>query len=203
MNDELDILREVGNIAAAHGSIALSQLLGKKINLSLPVVDVVSRAAASEKANEGKLGMAVIVRLVTGLKGEAVFMLEEKNAFKLVGLSCSINEEEKNSSVLTELGISTIKEIGNIVTGAYLGAIGMMLKKVILTFPPTLISGTINEVLSLILSASSADDSALLIEAVFEDEEDKIGGGFYLVLSHESADDIRQSCKQMLRDEQK
>ena len=169
MNDEMDILREVGNIAAAHGSIALSQLLGKKINLSLPAVDVVSRAAASEKANEGKLGMAVIVRIVTGLKGEAVFMLEEKNAFKLVGLSCIINEEEKKSSVLTELGISTIKEIGNIVTGAYLGAIGMMLKKVILTFPPTLISGTINEVLSLILSSSSADDSALLIEAMFED----------------------------------
>ncbi len=203
MEDELDILREVGNIAAAHGSIALSQLLGKKINLSLPAVDVVSCSAASEKVNEGKLGMAVIVRLITGMKGQAVFILDEKSAFKLVGLSCNITEEEKKSSVLTELGISTIKEIGNIVTGAYLNAIGMMLKKVILTFPPTLISGTINEVLSLILAGASSDDSALLIEAVFEDEEDKIGGGFYLVLSHESAQDIRSSCKQLLIDEQK
>ncbi len=33
MQDELDILREVGSIAAVHGSIALSEILGKRINL--------------------------------------------------------------------------------------------------------------------------------------------------------------------------
>ena len=82
----------------------------------------------------------------------------------------------RSSAVLTEVGLSALKEIGNIVTGAYLSAIGIMLKKVILTYPPTLISGTLDEVFNLALASSKSDDYALLIEAIFEEEDEKIEG---------------------------
>ena len=75
-----------------------------------------------------------------------------------------------------------------------------MLKKVILTYPPTLISGTLDEVFNLALASSKSDDYALLIEAIFEEEDEKIEGGFYLIISQESASDIKKACKQMLED---
>lgn len=200
MQDELDILREVGSIAAAHGSIALSEILGIKINLLIPSVDIVSCGVIPTKINMQEVGVAVISRILTGLKGEAVFILDEKNAFKLIDLSCKIKEEDKKPDVLTEMGLSAIKEIGNIVTSAYLSAIGIILKRVILTFPPTLISGTIDEILNIIFSSSRAADSAIFIEAIFEESHEKMKGGFYLVLGAEAASDIRESCKLILEE---
>ena len=200
MKDEMDILREVGSIAAGHGSVALSELLGRRINLCIPSVEIVSCDKAPDRVEKGKLEVAVIFRLVTGLKGEAVFMLDEKNAFKLIGLSYKIPQEDKRLEVLTEVGISALKEIANIVTGAYLNAVGLMLKKVILTFPPALISGTLEEVLGMILGRRGVNENVLLIEALFEAEQENIRGSFYLVLSQESAADIRQACMKMLKE---
>ncbi|MEK6563450.1 MAG: chemotaxis protein CheC [Candidatus Omnitrophota bacterium] len=200
MQDEMDILKEVGTIAAAHGGIALSEILDRRINLIIPSVDMVSCSQMSNKLGKGKLGIAVIFKLLTGLKGDAVFILDEQNAFKLISMSHKTKNDERSPAVLTEVGLSTLKEIGNIVTGAYLSAIGIMLKKVILTYPPTLISGTVDEVFNLALSSSKSDDYALLIEAIFEEENEKIEGGFYLIISQESAGDIKKACKQMLED---
>ena len=200
MQDEMDILKEVGTIAAAHGGIALSEILDRRINLIIPSVDMVSCSQMSNKLGKGKLGIAVIFKLLTGLKGDAVFILDEQNAFKLISMSHKTKNDERSPAVLTEVGLSALKEIGNIVTGAYLSAIGIMLKKVILTYPPTLISGTVDEVFNLALASSKSDDFALLIEAIFEEENEKIEGGFYLIISQESAGDIKKACKQMLED---
>ena len=73
----------------------------------------------------------------------------------------------------------------------------------ILTLPPTLVSGTIDEMLNIIIATSGADDYALLIEAVFEEPQEKIKGCFYLVLSQKAASDIRESCKHMLSELEK
>ena len=198
MQDELGILREIGSIAASHGGTALSEILGKKIHLAVPSLDIITTDSVSSKIDIAKIGIAVISRLSTGLKGQAVFLMDEENAFKLIEISNKIKDEDKKSDVLTEVGISTIKEIGNIVTSAYLNAISMMVKKIILALPPTLISGTMNEILNIILTSSGEDNYALLIEAMFEEPQEKIKGGFYLVLTPEAASDIRKACKKIL-----
>ena len=200
MKDEMDILREVGSIAAAHGSMALSEILGKKITLLMPSIDMVSCNNISKKLGAKETGITVVCRIFTGLKGESAFILDERNAFKLLGLSPSVSDVDKKSELITEMGMSTIKEIGSIVINAYLSAISVILKRVILSLPPTLISGTISEIINIIIASSGVDDYALLIEAVFEEPEQKIKGSFYLLLSQKAAADIRAACEQMLED---
>ncbi|HAH19629.1 MAG: hypothetical protein A2Y00_01455 [Omnitrophica WOR_2 bacterium GWF2_43_52] len=200
MKDEMDILREVGSIAAAHGGMALSEILGKKITLLMPSIDMVSCNNISKKLGAKETGITVVCRIFTGLKGESAFILDERNAFKLLGLSPSVSDVDKKSELITEMGMSTIKEIGSIVINAYLSAISVILKRVILSLPPTLISGTISEIINIIIASSGVDDYALLIEAVFEEPEQKIKGSFYLLLSQKAAADIRAACEQMLED---
>lgn len=197
MHDDMDILREVGSIAASHGSIALSEILGRRINLLMPSVDIICSSGIPAKVNIESVGMAVISKMITGLKGQAVFMLDEKNAYKLIELSNNIRNGDKESHVITEVGISSIKEIGNIVTSAYLNALSIMFKKAILSLPPVLISGTISEIINIIVTSSEAED-ALLVEAVFEEPQEKIKGGFYLVLIQEAVVAIQETCKQIL-----
>lgn len=203
MQDELDILREVGSIAAARGSLALSEILGRKIELSIPSLDIVSCTGVPTKIDVEKMGIAIISRLPVGLKGEAAFLLDEKNAYKLINLSFNIGNEDKKSGVLTEVGISSIKEIGSIVIGAYLSALSIMFKRVILSLPPTLISGTVDDILNILLNSAGTQDYALLIEAVFEVSKESIKGGFYLVLTPKTASDIKKTCKKMLRELEK
>ena len=71
MKDEMDILKEMGNTAAAHGSTALSEMLGRKINLYAPSVRIVH---PSELAETIKIeGTAIVLRtqLLSGIKNEA------------------------------------------------------------------------------------------------------------------------------------
>ena len=199
MEDELDIIREVGSIASAQGSITLSEILGRKVNLLLPSVDIVS-ADIPRRTDMQRIGIAVICKISTGINGQAAFVLDEKNAFKLVSLSDKVSEEDKCPGALTEMGVSTIKEIGNIVISAYLGAIGAILRKVILFLPPTFVSGMLGEIVNIIFSSSVADGTTLFIETVFEESQEKINGSFYLVLSRESVSDIRTVCKKMLEE---
>jgi len=198
MQDELDILREVGSIISAHGSIALSKILGKRITISIPTTDFISSKTVLNKVSSSQIGIAVISSFVTGLKGRVVFLLDEKNAFKVVDMSYKIPAEEKQAGTLTEMGLSLIKEIGNIVIGAGTNALSMILRVAILTVPPTLISGSIEEILRIALFPAGEEGFSLLIEVAFEEPEGKIKGGFYLVLTSEAAADIKRICKELL-----
>ncbi len=202
MYDELDILKEVGSIASCYGSTALSEILGRKVALSLVSTDIISSEMFSQNVKFDHMGVAVFSKIIVGLEGEVAFLLDEKNMFKLVELSYKITQEEKKMGVLTEMGLSLIKEIGNIIIGSYITSLGLLLKRLILSPVPTLLNGSIGDLLNIILSLSGGKSYSCLIEAVFEDPQDKIKGSFYLVLTPKAVKDIREICKKMLDDSQ-
>jgi len=202
MKDEMDILKEVGNIAAAHGGIALSEILKKKINLFVPRTEVVTNTSIQSKMFLEKMGVAVYSKIISGFSGRVVFLLDEKNAFRLNDISYKIKPEDRQSGVLTEIGMSLIKEIGSMVTSAYVTALGIMFKRVILIAPPTLISGTIKEILNITVFSSDPKEEKkiLLIEAKFEEPDEKLKGSFYLVLTPDAAQNIVTLCKGLLKE---
>ncbi|MCM8813638.1 MAG: chemotaxis protein CheC [Candidatus Omnitrophica bacterium] len=199
MDEEMDILKEVGMIAAAHGSIALSQILKTKIELSVPTTTIISGNSMRGRINLHKIGVAVSSRIATGMSGKVIFLLDEKNAYRLNDLSYRIQmDESMPMSLRTELGMSLIKEIGSMVSSAYVTAIGMMFDAVILLDPPSLVSGTIEDVLNVTVfsSLSSAQEEVLLIDAEFCDSVHHLDGSFYLVLTADAAGEIRNVCRQ-------
>lgn len=202
MYDEMDILREVGSIAAAHGGIAISEILGRKIVLNFPSLDVISCSEVCRKVVTGQVGVAVFTR-ITEIEGELAFVLDEKSAFKLVSLSYKINPDDKMTGVLTEMGMSFIKEVGNMIIGYYISALSMMVKKLILPLIPTLISGPLEQIMHTLLSCHGGEEYAVLMEAVFEEPQEKIRGSFYLVLTPKAASKIKDACKDMLKDLEK
>lgn len=200
MKDELDILREAGSIAAAHGSIALSEIIGRKINLKLPSLEIVPCKEGPKTINLEHAGIAIFAKILIGLQGQVVFILDEKNAFSLIDLSPATKAEGDKSGVITEMGLSFIKEVGNIVTSAYLNALSLMIKRMIIPPLPTLVSGSIENILNIILSPYADDDFAYIVEAVFEEPQAKINGSFYLILTPEAAKDVKKACRALLED---
>jgi len=198
MKDEMDILREVGCIAAAHGSIALSEILGREIKLNMPSLDFIPGEIILERVSQAQIVIGVYGHILSGLKGNVLFILDEKSAFKLVDLCYKIEPEDKKSGVLTEMGLSVIKEVGNVVIASCIGALSIILKNLIIPSIPTLISGPIQQIMNMAISKYYADEYVLLVEAVFEEPNEKITGSFYLVLGPETTKYIQETCKKYL-----
>lgn len=198
-HDEMDILREVGSVSAGQASIALSEILNQRVNLKLPTLDLIPSIQIIDKISlQDKIAISITCSMLSGLKGNITFILDEKSAFKLVNACYKANQEHNPSGQLTEMGISLIKEVGNVVIASYIGALGVMLKKVIIPSIPTLVSGPIKQIMGLITAPLVQNESILVIEAVFEENQQKISGSFYLTLDPESVTYIQDACKKIL-----
>jgi chemotaxis protein CheC len=198
MKDEMDILREVGSIAAGHGSIALSEMMGRKLDLELPSLDMVPARSVIDKIQGDQIVISVACNILSGIKGEIIFVLDEKSAFKLIDLCYRAHPDEKKGGLFTEMGLSLIKEVGNIIISSYVGALSMILKTVVIPSIPTLVSGSLQQVLSMVVSPYSNDSQILLVEAVFVEPQASIKGKFYLVLNSDTIKAVQESCKKIL-----
>ncbi|MBU0549067.1 MAG: chemotaxis protein CheC [Candidatus Omnitrophota bacterium] len=198
MKDEMGILKEVSSISAAHGSIALSEILGKRIKLSLPALDIVPREVALEKIELDQIVISVSSHILTGLKGNIIFVLDENSAFKLVDMCYRAHKDDKKEGSLTAMGMSIIKEVGNVVISSFIGAISIMLKTVIIPSIPTLTSGPIQQIIDMAILSYDGNDYIMLAEAIFEETEEHIRGSFYLVLNSEAMKHIQTTCKKLL-----
>jgi len=196
MNDEMGILKEVGSIASGQGSIALSELMGRRINLVVPNLEVVESGQVLKKLAKEQIVVCVFCRILTGIEGKILFLLDEKSTYKLVDMCYKITQEDKKSGIFTEMGLSLLKEVGNVVISSFVGALSMILKTIIIPSIPTLVNGPADQILS--MAVSSKEDYVLFIDTLFEEPQQKISGCFYLILDPNTAKHIQESCKKLL-----
>ena len=194
----MDILKEVGNTAAAHGSTALSEMLGRKIELNVPSVTMASPEEIIKKANIQGITMAFQTKILEGLAGESLYiLLEEKSAYKLVDICYKLDEGLKKGSLYTEMSMSLMREIANVVTAAYMGALGYFLKKLLIPSLPLLINAPFDEIVKMVVH-SHEKNQVLLIESTFKEPKEKLQGTFWLILTHGAVNEIQKACKEML-----
>jgi chemotaxis protein CheC len=205
MKDEMDILREVGSIAVGNASIALSEILTRKINVQLPSLKLISTEQMTAQLSTNHIVTCVSCNILSGLKGEILFVLEEKSAFKLIDSCFPQHFGDNRGAIFTEMGLSMIKEIGNVIISSYVGALSMILKTIVIISIPTLVNGSIKQVLSMTMGsyATGKDEHVLVAEALFDEPNEHINGSFYLVLNAEAVRHIQESCKQLLVSVQK
>ncbi|MFH1777109.1 MAG: chemotaxis protein CheC [Candidatus Omnitrophota bacterium] len=184
----LDILKEVGNICSGNASIALAQILGRKIELEIPSHKILSLNTLSKELEEpNKVIVGVHMQILGAISGDILLIFPEKSAFALVDLLAQNNRNGNNVGGIAELGVSTLKEIGNIIISAYLGALGTITKMVILHSTPNLACGTVETIFSLAFSKiQKYGGEIILIETYFNEEEHRVNGNFYITFDSES-----------------
>ena len=200
MKDKMDILKEVGTTAAAHGSTALSEILNRRITLSAPQVQIIPSSHVLETIKIESLTIALQSHILSGLKGKIIYILEEKSAFKLIDIYQNFTSMPKERSIFTEMSMSLIKEIGNVVISSYAGALGFFLKKVIIPSLPVLINAPFEEIAKILSGSYNSDDYVLIIESLFQEPQENIKGNFWLILTREAADEIKNACEKILKD---
>lgn len=143
---ELDALREVANIGAGHAATALSTLLRTSVMISVPRVSVIPlKDVPPVVSSEEEPVVAVLLNLLGDLTGRTLLMFPADVAHRLA--TQLLQREPRAAAPLDELETSAINEVANILSSAYMSALGDFLGMVVLPTPPTLSVNTSTAVL--------------------------------------------------------
>ncbi|MBQ5560755.1 MAG: chemotaxis protein CheC [Lachnospiraceae bacterium] len=181
-----DILREVGNIGAGNATTALSQLINSKIDMTVPKVELLDFPALAEVVGSAEqLVVGILLNLSEDIEGMMMFMMEQTAARHVVNKL--MGKELSNDAAFDEMELSALKEIGNIIAGAYLSSLSSLTKLSITESVPYMAIDMAGAILSVPAIAFGAlGDKALLIESEFNQAEYSVNGFFILIPTEES-----------------
>ncbi len=168
---ELDALKEIGNIGAGNAATALYQILGMKIDMTVPRASIIPLQEVPEVlGGPDVLVIGVYLRVLGDASGSILFVMPKDSAFYLVDLL--MGKPAGDTQVLGEIEESALKEIGNIISGAYLNALSQFTNISFIPSVPALAFDMAGAILDVILAElGQLGDYALLVETQF------LGGG--------------------------
>ncbi|HEY5493129.1 MAG TPA: chemotaxis protein CheC [Candidatus Anoxymicrobiaceae bacterium] len=122
---QIDALREVGNIGAGNAAIALSQMVDKKVDLSVPKASLQPLVCIPDLVGGPETEVAGVYLNIAGdCSGSILLLLEKESAESLAALMVP-----HDLATDAEMGVvkrSALQETGSILSGAYLSALGQL-----------------------------------------------------------------------------
>lgn len=178
---ELDVLKEIGNIGTGNAATALSQLLGKPVDMDVPRVSLVPfEQIADRVGGTEQVVVAVFLRVEGEAPGNLFFILGQHSASSILSQLLAI--ESSGDGQYTDMQFSALCEIGNILAGSYISSLADFTN---LSMTPSVPFAAL-DMAGAILTYGLSDygemgDSALLIETAFFDGKEAVNGHFFLI----------------------
>lgn len=195
---QYDVLREIGNIGAGNATTALSQMINSKVAMKVPKVELLEFKELSDIVGGAeRIVVGILFTLGDDIDGMMMFMLDKQAARHLVNILMSMGQMdtgETSDEDFTEMEISALNEIGNIIAGAYLSSLSMLTKLTISSSIPYMAIDMAGAILSVpAIEFGKIGDKALLIETEFGDDDKAVNGYFILIPSLDSYGAILKS----------
>ena len=172
---ELDALRELVNIGSGTAATALSQMLGRTIDVSVPTAAAVPLMDAVDAVGEPDLVVTgVALGIVGDIEALAVVLFREHDSTRI----CELLGVDPDG----EFAMSALSEIGNILCSSYLGAFVTMTGLSMEPSPPSTTTDMLGALVATVLSLSAEDsDLALLLDSSLQIEGEDSSCIFLLV----------------------
>lgn len=187
-----DVLSEIGNIGAGNATTALATMLNTRIDMHVPKATLIEFSKLGEEMGGAETVMAGIFQTIEGdINGSIMFLAENNSARELVGKL--MGTEVDLTQEFSELELSALQEIGNIITGSYLSSLSTLTGLKIVSSVPSVSIDMCEAILSVpAILFGAVSDKMLLIKTEFTDDI-KIEGYFILVPDLESYEKILTS----------
>ncbi|HKM35845.1 MAG TPA: chemotaxis protein CheC [Lachnospiraceae bacterium] len=188
-----DVLREIGNIGAGNAMTALSQMLQCKVDMHVPQVRLLEfKDIGTLIGGEEQLMVGVYLAVEGDITGSIMFLVKQEGAKYLVN-KLMMGMGTSDGLELNEMELSAMKEVSNIITGAYLNSLSTLTNLRIYPSPPELAMDMAGAILSVpAIEFGTMGDNILLIQSQFYDDVE-IDGYFILIPDLESYGKILSS----------
>jgi chemotaxis protein CheC len=172
---QLDALRELANIGSGTASTALSGMLGRSVDISVPNAYVLPMGDAVSAIGEAEAEATGVVLGVVGDMSASVLLLFTPDDAKLM---CGLLGVEAG----TEIGESALMEIGNIVGTSYINALASMTGMELEPTPPATATDMLGAIVQTVLAEKAGSgDVALLLDSQLVIEGSDASVSFLLV----------------------
>lgn len=177
----IDILREIGSIGAGNALTALGKMLNRTVRMSVPVVNLLDfDKIADSVGGPEKIIIGILVNLSGDLNGIMMFIVGQESAHTLINIL--MGTDQGADAEFSEMELSALQEIGNILTSSYLASLSSLIQKKVRPSVPYLAIDMANAILSVpAIEFGKVGDKVLFIESVFGDENTNVSGYFLLV----------------------
>lgn len=184
----IDILKELGNIGAGNAATSLSVMLNRRIDMSVPKARIVGfNELESIVGSEELLVIAIYLEFIGDIQGTIMFLLNYDSAKNLIYLLMGYKGSQDDGDAFSEFEVSALQEVGNILAGAYLGAVSRFTKLTMKLSVPSFAFDMIGAILSVpMIEFGYFADKALFIETEFLNGSDSIKGDFLVIPDMES-----------------
>ncbi len=178
---QIDALREVSNIGLGNAVTALAELLNKKVDMAVPKATFLEIEQIFPLLGGLEEVVACVNLSVEGdVPGTVMFIFTEQSTYKLIDMLMGL--KIGTTAQLDDMGESAVMEIGNVLTGSFMNAIGSMTGLRMATSVPMFAFDMVGAILSSSLVASGYwEEKVLVIETLFFQEQDEIKGHFFLL----------------------
>lgn len=181
---QLDALGELANIGSGTACTALAQMLGRPVDIkvpkvvALPLADAIDAVGAAEEPRT-----AVKLDIFGDLDGTVLLVFPLEDASTL----CGMLGVEPDS----EVGLSALGEIGNILGTSYVNALGQMIGMEVEPHPPITTTDMLGAIVStVLLERDEIGDTALLLDSAMFVEGEQCELSFLLVPSANGVADL-------------
>jgi chemotaxis protein CheC len=186
----LDVLKEIGNIGAGNAATALAKMISKKVDMKVPLVNVLDFSEVPEILGGPEMEVVgIFFKLEGEIEGSIMFVLDTESAMKLIELLMpGISTDGFN-----EFAFSALQEIGNILAGSYISSLSSLSDLDIKISVPSLALDMAGAILSVpAIHFGLIGDKILMIENEFveEIEQDSVNGFFILIPEVDSYDTL-------------
>lgn len=191
---QFDVLREIGNIGAGNATTALSQLLhSTKIDMKVPNVELLDfQDLADMIGGPENLIVGILLTLEGEIDGMMMFMMEKESAHHVINIL--MNRDLEDFESFTEMDLSALNEIGNIIAGAYLSSISTLTNMLITSSVPYMSIDMAGAILSVpAIEFGKVGDKALVIKTQIVENDIEVSGYFVLIPTLESYSKIMAS----------
>lgn len=191
---QLDLLKEIGTVGAGRAATALSDLIAKKVEISVPQVNLIPLEDISNLLiDREKIFLVVDMEIEGDVEGRIFILFSPNDAKHLSGGFMGIAPEQID--IKDEMFQSSIKEAVNILGGSYISAMADMTKLSIMVSPPALATDMVGAILDFIfIQIAQYSDEALYIKTNMKVSEKDVEGLFLVFPSAQSLNKIFEAA---------
>jgi len=173
--DQLDALRELGNIGSGNAATALAQFLNRKIDMDVPQAKILPFYQIPELVGGPEVQvMGIFLKVMGNISGRFLLLIPETTALKLLRTLIPGCEVQTPSN-MSELENSCMREVGNILAGAFLNALSVLTQTPMLNSLPVMAFDMAGALLDSIISdMAEVSDYVLMIETAFIESQENL-----------------------------
>lgn len=172
---QIDVLREIGNIGAGNAATALATILDETVEISLPKVRITDfDTAINALGGAETMTVGVLVNFSDEANGMIMFLLNMDDANGILDILVGESEDDPAEG-LSELKLSAVKEIGNILASSYINSISTLTGLRINLSVPHIAIDMAGAIMSVpIIEFGSVGDKVMFIEEAFSGRNNKL-----------------------------